>query len=70
MVLDANSPVKTSYYHLHMIDILTIIFSLKADGIGSSYFLRIDKDFVIDSTTKRNRANFINYSCDVSILCD
>ena len=38
------------------------------NGIGSSYFFRIDDDFVIDATKKGNMVRFINHSCDVSML--
>ena len=37
-----------------------------AQGIGSSYMFRIDKDMIVDSTKTGNLARFINHSCEVS----
>jgi hypothetical protein len=40
----------------------------KKMGIGSSYFFRVDDEYVIDATKKGNLARFINHCCDVIIF--
>lgn len=38
------------------------------EGIGSSYFFRLDDEYIIDATKKGNLARFINHSCDPNCL--
>ena len=39
-----------------------------AKEIGSSYFFRVDDEYVIDATTQGNKARLINHSCNVNCL--
>lgn len=41
---------------------------MKAKGLTSSYFFRLDEDTVIDATHCGNLARFINHSCQVRKL--